>query len=169
MFKELRINKAIRLPEVRLVDQNGDMVGVVSTSTALRMAQDAGMDLIEISPNVRPIVCKIANYSKMKYEANKNKKKQKISQIKEVGLSMNIGIGDLETKIKQAVKFIEKGDRVRFNFKFRGREITLVDNTKTIIDKIVDDTKEVAKLEEKPKLEGKKMFFTIVPLKNKAD
>jgi translation initiation factor IF-3 len=162
---KIRINKAIRLPEVRLVDESGNMVGIVSTSAALERAQNLGLDLIEVNPNVRPIVCKIANYSKMKYDEKKNKKKQKISQIKEIGLSMNIGIGDLETKIKQAIKFINNGDRVRFNFKFRGREITLTDNTKVIIEKIINDTKDIAKLEEKPNLEGKRMFFMIVPIK----
>jgi translation initiation factor IF-3 len=165
---DLRVNGAIRLPEVRLIDKDGQMVGVVSINMALKMAREAELDLVEISPNVRPVVCRICSYSKLKYEEQKkekeNRKKQKVVEMKEIGLSLNIGDSDLNTKIKQTVKFIESGVKVRFNFKFRGREITFSDNANIIIDKVLTTLKDIAKIEEKPKLEGKKLFFTIIPL-----
>lgn len=166
---ELKLNREIRAPEVRLIDQNGNMVGIVPTTEALKMAFETGLDLVEISPNVKPPVVRIVSYSKMKYEeqkrANLNKKKQKTSDIKEIKLSMNIGEGDMVTKIKQAIKFIENGDKVKFNFMFKGREITHTDMVQNTIDRIINDMKDIAKLESKPQLEGKKMFFTMVPIK----
>jgi translation initiation factor IF-3 len=164
---EMRINREIRVPEMRLIDQNGNMVGVVSFNTAIRMAEEAELDLIEISPNVKPVVCRIASYSKMKYEEQKkaalNRKKQKVADTKEIKMSLNIGDGDFNTKLKQTVKFIEAGNKVKFNFVFRGREITYSDTAQLIIDKILKVVENIAKLEEKPKMEGKKLFFTIAP------
>ena len=166
---ELRINKEIKVPELRLIDQNGNMVGIVSITEALKLAFEAGLDLIEVSPNANPVVCKIASYSKMKYEeqkkANLTKKKQKVVDVKELKMSLNIGDGDFNTKIKQATKFLEKGDKVKFNFMFRGREITYSDTAQVIIDKIVESLSEVAKIDEKPKMEGKRLFFTLAPIK----
>lgn len=166
---ELRINREIRVPEVRLIDQNGNMVGIVPINEALKMSFEAGLDLIEVSPNAEPVVCKIASYSKMKYEeqkkANLTKKKQKVIDTKEIKMSLNIGDGDFNTKVKQAIKFLEKGDKVKFNFMFRGREITYSDSAQVIIDKIMEAIGEVAKIDEKPKMEGKRLFFTVAPLK----
>ncbi|MDR3290152.1 MAG: translation initiation factor IF-3 [Rickettsiales bacterium] len=165
---ELRTNRQIRLPEVRLIDQDGNMVGVVQTFSALKMAEEAGLDLVEISPSVRPPVCKICSYSKLKYQEQKkaaeNKRKQKVAGIKEIKLSLNIGDGDLQTKLKQTIKFIENGDRVKFNFMFRGREITYSENAQLIIDRVMKSVETIAKIEEKPKMEGKKLFFTIAPI-----
>ena len=138
---ELRINKRIRAQEVRVIDQDGKMVGVIPITEALRLAFEANLDLVEVSPNIDPPVCKIASYSKMKYEEQKktnlNKKKQKIMETKEIKMSLNIGDGDFNTKIKQATKFLEKGNKVKFNFIFRGREITYSDTAQLIIDKII--------------------------------
>lgn len=171
MSNNLRVNREIRSPEVRLVDQNGNMVGIVSINDALKMSFEAGLDLVEVSPNANPPVCKIISYSKLKYEeqkkANQAKKKQKVIDTKEIKMSLNIGDGDFNTKIKQSIKFIEKGDKVKFNFVFRGREITYSDSAQVIIDKILEAVQDIAKLDEKPKLEGKRLYFTIAPINNK--
>lgn len=166
---ELRINKRIRAQEVRVIDQDGKMIGVVPITEALRLAFEANLDLVEVSPNIDPPVCKIASYSKMKYEeqkkTNSNKKKQKIMETKEIKMSLNIGDGDFNTKIKQATKFLEKGNKVKFNFMFRGREITYSDTAQLIIDKIISALEAVGKMDEKPKMEGKRLFFIVAPLK----
>lgn len=166
---ELRINKRIRAQEVRVIDQDGKMIGVVPITEALRLAFEANLDLVEVSPNIVPPVCKIASYSKMKYEeqkkTNSNKKKQKIMETKEIKMSLNIGDGDFNTKIKQATKFLEKGNKVKFNFMFRGREITYSDTAQLIIDKIISALEAVGKMDEKPKMEGKRLFFIVAPLK----
>ena len=161
---ELRINKEIRVAEARVIDQNGNMIGVIPISKALQLAFEAGLDLVEVSPNANPVVCRIVSYSKLKYEEQKkaslNKKKQKVVETKELKLSLNIGDGDFLVKMKQAIKFLEKGDKVKFTFTFRGREITYSDTANVIIAKIEENLKEVGKIEEKPKMEGKKMFLT---------
>ena len=166
---ELRINKRIRAQEVRVIDQDGKMIGVVPITEALRLAFEANLDLVEVSPNIDPPVCKIASYSKMKYEeqkkTNSNKKKQKIMETKEIKMSLNIGDGDFNTKIKQATKFLEKGNKVKFNFMFKGREITYSDTAQLIIDKIISALEAVGKMDEKPKMEGKRLFFIVAPLK----
>lgn len=166
---ELRINREIKVPEARVIDQNGEMIGVIPISEALKLAFEAGLDLIEVSPNADPVVCKIGSYSKMKYEeqkkANLSKKKQRVIDTKEIKMSLNIGDGDFNTKIKQAIKFLEKGDKVKFNFMFKGREITYSDSAQAIVDKIIEATSEISKIDEKPKMEGKKLFFTLAPLK----
>jgi translation initiation factor IF-3 len=166
---KLRINKEIRVSEARVIDQEGKMIGVIPISKALEMAFEAGLDLIEVSPNANPVVCRIASFSKLKYEEQKkeaqNKKKQRVADTKEIKMSLNIGESDFNTKVKQSVKFLEKGDKVKFNFVFRGREITYSDSAKAIIEKIEETLKEIGKMEERPKMEGKKLFFTIVPLK----
>jgi len=166
---ELRTNRRIRVPEVRLIDQDGKMLGVVLTNEALRLAFEANLDLVEISPNAVPPICRIVDYSKMKYEERKkaslNKKKQKTVSIKEIKMSLNIGENDFCTKIKQSLKFLSDGNKVKFNFVFRGREITYADSSQLIVNKILDATKELAKLEDRPKFEGRRMSFTIAPLK----
>lgn len=165
---ELKINRQIRAPEVRLIDQNDNMVGVVPIHTAIRMAEEAELDLVEISPNAKPAVCKICNYSKLKYKEQKkaaqNRKKQKTLDIKEIKISPNVGEGDFNTKLKQTIKFIENGNKVKFNFVFRGREIAHVENAQVLIDRILKTTESIAKVEEKQKLEGKRISFTIAPI-----
>ena len=169
MILKLRKNREIKSEEVRLVDKNGEMVGVVSLDTALKMAFEANLDLVEISPKANPPVCKIVSFSKLKYEeekkANKTKKKQKTVDIKEINISFNISDGDFDTKVKQAVKFISRGDEVKFNFRFKGREITFVDSVQELVNKILDTVKDIAVIKEKPKLEGKVLYFIIKPTK----
>mgnify|MGYP004665374583 CR=1 FL=1 len=152
-----------------VIGPKGEQLGTKILKDALTLASYAGFDLVLINPNSNPPVCKIASYSKMKYEEQKkislNKKKQKTIETKEIKMSLNIGDGDFNTKIKQAIKFLEKGNKVKFNFMFRGREITYSDTAQLIIDKIILALETVGKIDEKPKMEGKRLFFIVAPLK----
>lgn len=165
MANELRINAQIRAKTVRLIDENGQMIGIVSIAEALEMAGNAELDLIEISPDTEPPVCKIGNYGKIRYQMQKksdeNRKKQKAVELKEIKMSPNIGTGDYDTKMKQARKFLTQGNKVKFNFKFRGREILHTDLVKEMIDKMIEQLSDISKVEFQPKLEEKKMFFVL--------
>lgn len=146
-----------------MIDKEGTMVGIVPTNKAISMAEEEGLDLVEVSPNSTPPVCKIACFGKIKYQNQKKmseaKKKQKTIELKEVKMSINIASGDYNTKIRQAKKFFEEGNKVKFSFQFRGREIGHVDLAREISEKIIEDLKDCAKVDVKPELEGKKMFF----------
>ncbi|MCE3254858.1 MAG: translation initiation factor [Rickettsiaceae bacterium] len=159
--KGFRINDQIKVREVRLINENGDMVGVTEITQAIKMAIEAGLDLVEVSPNAEPPVCKIANFGKMKYEIQKKaadaKKKQKVVETKEVKLSINIGKGDYDVKIKQIIKFIEKGDKVKISIKIKGREMTHLDLAEKMMTDITNDISEFAKFEATPRMEGKQM------------
>ena len=163
--KELKINHEIQAKEVRLIDENGEMLGIMPLFDAINKAAFVDLDLVEISPNTVPPICKITNYGKLKYQNQKKiadaKKKQKVVKLKEVKLSLNIGIAELNTKIKQTRGFLEDGNKVKFNFKFRGREIIFADQVKEILNKIVEDTKDIAKVDTEAKMEGKKLFFVL--------
>lgn len=165
MVNELRINAEIKARTVRLIDQNGNMVGEVSISEALEMASEAELDLIEISPNAVPPVCKIGDYGKIRYQNQKklsdNKKKQKAVELKEIKMSGNIGPGDYETKMKQARKFLTDGNKVRFNFRFKGREIVYSSSTQEMTDKMIEELSDISKVDIKPKMEDRKMFFVL--------
>lgn len=165
MANELRINAQIRAKTVRLIDENGQMIGIVSIAEALEIAGNAELDLIEISPDTEPPVCKIGNYGKIRYQMQKksdeNRKKQKAVELKEIKMSPNIGTGDYDTKMKQARKFLTQGNKVKFNFKFRGREILHTDLVKEMIDKMIEQLSDISKVEFQPKLEEKKMFFVL--------
>ena len=165
MANELRINAQIKAKTVRLIDENGQMIGIVSIAEALEMAGNAELDLIEISPDTEPPVCKIGNYGKIRYQMQKksdeNRKKQKAVELKEIKMSPNIGTGDYDTKMKQARKFLTQGNKVKFNFKFRGREILHTDLVKEMIDKMIEQLSDISKVEFQPKLEEKKMFFIL--------
>lgn len=160
-----RINIDIKEKEVRLVDQNGDNHGVVSIKTALMMADEAGLDLIEISPNAKPVVCKILDYGKYRYELQKKKseirKNQKVIEIKEIKIRPQIDTHDYETKIKQAKKFLTQGDKVKFSIRFKGRETPQLG--KDLLNKVLDDLEGLFKLESDAKLEGRNMMMIIIP------
>ena len=162
---ELKINDQIRAKEVRLIDSEGQMVGIVPTFKALSIARENNLDLVEVSPNTEPPVCKIANYGKIRYQNQKKaaeaKKKQKVVELKEIKLSVNIAIGDYNTKLKQAKKFFEDGNKVKFSFQFRGREISHSDLAYDMAKKIVEELQEFAKVDVAPQMEGKKMFFVM--------
>lgn len=163
-----RINNEIKVKEVRLIDENGENRGVVSISEALRIADDAGLDLIEISPQAVPPVCKVLDYGKYKYEVQKRKneakKNQKVVNIKELKLRPVIDTHDYEVKIKQAKKFLAQGDKVKFTMRFKGREMSANDMGKEILDKIIEDLDTVGKVDSAPKLEGRQMMMLMSPM-----
>lgn len=166
--KKFSVNEQIRAKQVRLIDENGEMKGVVSTEEALESANRAGLDLVEVSPNVNPPVCKIANFGKMRYEMQKKaadaKKKQKVVDVKEVKMSFNIGRGDFLTKVSKIEKFINSGNKVKLSMRMRGREITHIDIAKDMINEVIDLVQEYAKPESNPKQEGMQLTVTFVKL-----
>lgn len=162
-----RINRDIRAKEVRLINYNGENLGVVSLSEALKIAQEVGLDLIEISPQVTPPVCKVLDYGKYKYELQKKKneakKNQKVVSIKELKLRPMIDTHDYEVKVKQAKKFLSQGDKVKFTMRYKGREMSANDMGKEILNKLLEDLEGLCKVDAAPKLEGKQMFMIVSP------
>jgi len=155
------INEQIRDKEVRLIGEDGEQLGIVSSRDALKMAEEAGLDLVKIAPTAKPPVCKIVDYGKYKYEQVRKekeaKKKQKGIDIKEIRLSPNIDTNDLNTKIGAARKFLTKGDRVKITLRFRGREMAHMNNSKHILDDIAQSLSDIAVVEKAPKVEGRSM------------
>jgi translation initiation factor IF-3 len=141
------------------------MLGIVHIAKAMGLAREAGLDLVEISPNSEPPVCKIADYGKIRYQTQKRaaeaKKKQKIVETKEIKLSLNIAQGDYDTKMKQAKKFFEQGNKIKFSFQFRGREITHKNLFEELAEKIITELSDMSKIDVKPQVEGKKLFFVL--------
>lgn len=164
---EHRINDRIRVPQVRLIDQNGEQKGVVSTPDAMTMARDAGLDLVEISPNAAPPVCKILDYGKFKYEKKKKdheaKKKQVVVKVKEVQLRPNTDEHDLDYKFRNVRTFLEEGDKAKITMMFRGREVAYVDGGYKTMRRLIEELGEMAIVEAPPKLEGKKLIMVIGP------
>jgi len=169
---EHRINERIRIPQVRLIDHEGNQVGVTDTRQALQMARDVGLDLVEISPNSSPPVCKILDYGKFKYEKKKKdheaKKKQVVVKVKEVQLRPNTDDHDVEYKFKNIMQFLEDGDKAKITIMFRGREVAYVDQGYKIMARLVEMTKEIANVESPAKLEGKKLMMILAPGKKSA-
>ena len=155
------INEQIRDREVRLIGENGDQLGIMSSRDALKQAQEAGLDLVKSAPTAKPPVCKIIDYSKYKYELSRKekeaKKKQKIIEIKEIRLSPNIDTNDLNTKVGAARKFISKGNKVKITLRFRGREMAHMQNSKYILDDFAESLADIANVEKAPKVEGRTM------------
>ena len=155
------INEQIRDKEVRLIGEDGEQLGIVSSRDALKMAEEAGLDLVKIAPTAKPPVCKIVDYCKYKYEQVRKEKaaqkKQKVIDIKEIRLSPNIDTNDLNTKIGAARKFLTKGDRVKITLRFRGREMAHMNNSKHILDDIAQSLSDIAVVEKAPKVEGRSM------------
>jgi translation initiation factor IF-3 len=145
------------------------MVGVVSTTQAIEMAKAAGLDLIEISPNVEPPVCKILDYGKFKYQEQKkqaaSRKKQKVIEIKELKLRPGIAENDYQVKFRAMIKFLEEGNKVKITMRFRGRELSHIELAKNLMERIKLDTQELAKVEFAPKIEGKQMVMILGPSK----
>ncbi len=159
-----KVNHAIRAKQVRLIDQDGQMIGIVSIEKAMQTAQSVGLDLVEISPNVEPPVCKILDYGKFRYEAkqkaHKAKQNQKTTSIKEMRFRPNIGVGDLQTKIRNIRKFLEDGDKVKVSVVFRGREITHTQIGIALAERIIESVVDIAAPEQQPKMEGN--FFVMM-------
>lgn len=162
-----RINEEIGVMRVRLVDQRGQMVGVVARNDALAMAADAGLDLVEISPNADPPVCKILDFGKYKYEEQKKKnearKKQKIIEVKEIKLRPGIDDHDYEVKRRSMIKFIEEGDKVKVTMRFRGRELAHQELGMDVLMRVRGDLEEIAKVEQMPRMEGRQMTMVVSP------
>lgn len=164
---EHRLNERIRVPQVRLIDEQGNQVGVVPTYEALQMARERGLDLMEVSPNAQPPVCKICDYGKFKYEKKKKeqvaKKKQTVIKVKEVQLRPQTEEHDLEYKFKNVRQFLEDGDKAKITIMFRGREIAYVDQGFKIMRQLSEQVKDVATIEAPAKLEGKKLIMILAP------
>lgn len=164
-----RINEDIKVKEVRLIDAEGENRGIVSIKEALEIADEAGLDLIEISPQATPPVCKVLDYGKYKYEVQKRKneakKNQKVVEIKELKLRPMIDTHDYEVKVKQAKKFLKDGNKVKFTMRFKGRELSANDMGRNVLDRLLEDLEGLCKLDSAPKLEGKQMMMIISPEK----
>ena len=162
-----RINDEIGGIRVRLVDEKGQMVGVVGRNEALTMAVQAGLDLVEIAPNADPPVCKILDFGKYKYEEQKKKnearKKQKIIEVKEIKLRPSIDDHDYEVKRRSMMKFIEEGDKVKVTMRFRGRELAHQELGMDVLIRVRDDLDEIAKVEQMPRMEGRQMTMVMSP------
>ncbi len=157
------INEQIRCKEVRVIGEEGQQLGVMASRDALNMAKDAGVDLVMVSPSANPPVCRIVDYGKFKYEQLRKekeaKKKQKVVEVKEVRLSPNIDVNDLNTKCNAARKFIEKGNKVKVSLRFRGREMAHIDSTKHILEDFAEKLSDIAVIEKAPKMEGRSMMM----------
>ena len=163
-----RSNNRIYSPEVQVISSSGENLGVLNTNEAISIAKEEGLDLIEISPNARPPVCKIMDMGKFKYDAqkkaNKAKKKQKKVDLKEIKLRPVTEVHDYSFKIKNAQKFITKGDKVKFTVRFKGREMQHTNLGKDLMQRIIQDIIKVGKVEVQPKFEGKQIIMIIQPL-----
>ncbi len=163
------INDQIRDKEIRLIGENGEQLGVMSSKDALAMAREAELDLIKIAPTANPPVCKLANFGKFRYEQLRRekeaKKKQKITEVKEIRLSPNIDDNDLNTKANQARKFLEHGDKVKATLKFRGREMAHMQSGKEILDSFAEKLSDCAVVDKAAKLEGRNMIMFLTQKK----
>lgn len=167
--KEPRINRQITCERIRLVDHDGEMIGVVSVMEGIKRAQEVGLDLVEISPGAEPPVCKILDYGKYKYtmqkKAHEARRKQKVITLKEIKLRPNIDKHDLEVKMRSVHKFLEEGDKVKLTLRFRGREMSHQELGRKLLEKIRDELGEVVKVEHHPSMEGRQMIMIVAPAK----
>ena len=167
----VRVNERIRVPQVRLIDEEGQQIGIIDTDQAIDMAMDRGLDLVEVAPQAKPPVCRIMDYGKFKYELAKkakiSKKRQHQVHIKEVQFRPNIEKHDYEFKKSNIIKFLEHDNKVRVQVIFRGREIMHKELGEELANKLIADLQENAQVESKPHMEGKMLSFTFIPLKAK--
>ena len=162
-----RINEDITSPEVQLIDTEGHNHGVVPIARAIEAAQQAGLDLVEISPNSEPPVTKILDYGRFKYQSQKKaaeaRKKQKTVEIKEIKMRPNIDVHDYEVKMRSVRRFFEEGDKVKVTLRFRGREMAHQELGVKLLDRVKDETAPIAKVESEPRLEGRQMTMVLAP------
>lgn len=167
IYKDLRINQNIRSTNIRLVDDKGEQVGIVSLELALQSAQEKNLDLVEVAPDSDPPVCKILNYSRYRFASHKQAqqahKKQKKSQLKEVKFRSKIDRHDYQFKVKHIETFLSKGDKVKVTLRFRGREMAHVDLGEALFARIQEDLKDQMTLEKEPKLEGRQLLMILLP------
>lgn len=165
----MRLNNKIQAKEVRLIDSEGNQLGVVSLDDALEKSEAAGLDLVEISPMARPPVCRIMDYNKYLYQEQKKlalaKKKQKQVQVKELKFRVGTEEGDLKVKLRKLAEFIEDGDKVKISVRFKGREMAHKELAKTLFDRIINDFEETTSVESPPKYEGRQVMMVLAPKK----
>ena len=167
--RPIRINERIRIPEIRLIDETGNHVGVLRTRDALEIARERGLDLVEVQPNAVPPVCRLMDYGKFRYEESRrereSRKRQKTAEVKEIRLSPKIDEHDLDTKGRQAMRFLESGDKVKLTVRFRGREMAHQDIGKNILDRLAENLGPVASVDQVPHIEGRTMVMLLSPAK----
>ncbi|MBI4354818.1 MAG: translation initiation factor IF-3 [Candidatus Omnitrophica bacterium] len=167
MSKEARINERIRVPEVRVIGDDGAQLGVMTSSEGVRLAREQGLDLVEVSPTVSPPVCRIMDYSRYKYEQSKKerlaKKKQHAARLKEIKFRPNIDEHDYRVKLSQIRKFLTKKDKTKITLMFRGREMAHLDLGRKVLDRVAQDTSDVGIVERMPFLEGRFMTMVVMP------
>ncbi|KRM13240.1 translation initiation factor IF-3 [Paucilactobacillus suebicus] len=166
------VNNGIRARELRLIDADGNQLGVKSKQEALKMAEDAELDLVLVAPKAKPPVARIMDFGKYRFELQKKqreaRKKQKVISVKEVRLSPTIDTNDFNTKLKNARKFLSKGDKVRVSIRFKGRAITHKDIGRNVLNKMAEANKDIASVEQYPKMEGRSMFLTLAPISDNS-
>lgn len=167
-----RVNRQIKATQVRVVDAEGKQVGIMNLEDALKLAEEAGLDLVEVAPNANPPVCKILDYGKFKYAEQKKeaqaRKNRSIIEVKEIRLRYNTDIGDLETKLKLAEKFLEEGNKVKFNMRFKGRELNFVELGQKKFDFIVERLSSIANVESRSQeLVGRQLVLVMQPAKKR--
>ena len=163
----LRVNRQIRVPKVRVVGADGSQLGVMQTRDAQQVAQEQGLDLVEVAPNAVPPVCKIIDYGKFRYEQTKREKESKKAQhqvkVKEIKVKPNIDDHDLQTKTRHAREFLEKGNKVKVTCMFRGREMAYPENGRKVVDRLVEDLSDVSVVEAPAKMMGRNLFCVLAP------
>ena len=166
------VNNGIRAREVRLIGQDGEQLGIKSKREALQLAEEANLDLVLVAPKARPAVARIMDYGKYRFEMQKKereaRKKQKTITVKEIRLSPSIDTNDFNVKLKRVRKFIEKGDKVRISLRFRGRAITHKDIGRDMIERMAEETSDIATVVQRPKMGGRSIFLTLAPAADKA-
>ncbi len=162
-----RVNKLIDEPEVVVINEESENLGAMSVQEAIAMAEEVGLDLVEVSPNMKPPVCKILDYGKFKYQAqkkaNETRKKQKTVDVKEIKMRPNIDTHDYDVKMRNILRFFEEGDKVKVTLRFRGREMAHQELGLRLLQKVKAETEEIAKVEAEPKLEGRQMIMVLAP------
>jgi translation initiation factor IF-3 len=165
------VNEGIRARELRIIDQNGDQLGIKTRNEALELAARVNLDLVLVAPQAKPPVARIMDYGKFKFEQQKKdrevRKNQKVINVKEVRLSPSIDEHDFQTKLRNAIKFLEKGDKVKASIRFKGRAITHKEIGQRVLDRFAQECKDVATVEQSPKMEGRSMFLVLAPVNEK--
>ena len=165
--KDMMVNDGIRARELRLIDQDGEQLGVKSKAEALKIAEQANLDVVLVAPNAKPPVARIMDYGKFRFEQQKKereaRKKQKVINVKEVRLSPTIDLNDFNTKLRNARKFLEKGDKVKASIRFKGRAITHKEIGQKVLDRLAEETKDIASVEQQAKMDGRSMFLMLAP------
>lgn len=165
--KDMMVNDGIRARELRLIGSDGEQLGVKSKAEALNIAEQANLDLVLVAPGAKPPVARIMDYGKYRFEQQKKdreaRKKQKVINVKEVRLSPTIDLNDFNTKLRNARKFLEKGDKVKASIRFKGRAITHKEIGQKVLNRLAEETEDIATVEQKAKMDGRSMFLTLAP------